>query len=136
MQVTFKNIGPLKNVSLDLSNDLIVLCGPNNSGKTYAAYSVYGFTSVRESLINKKYSIQTKSELEDKGIDYDGLGGQGSVVLSKWFNENLKPFIERKFVENLYNVFATNGNSFSKATCNIMASNLKSTLGDETANTL
>lgn len=39
----------IKYAELDLSKDLIVLCGPNNTGKTYAAYCVYkAFTSKGE----------------------------------------------------------------------------------------
>jgi predicted ATPase len=37
-----QNLGPLRDAEIDLSKDLIVLAGPNNSGKTYLAWSVYG----------------------------------------------------------------------------------------------
>ncbi len=37
-----QNLGPLRDAEVDLSKDLIVLAGPNNSGKTYLAWSVYG----------------------------------------------------------------------------------------------
>ncbi|NBB29120.1 AAA family ATPase [Cellulophaga sp. BC115SP] len=43
MKLKLKNIGTLKQAEIDLSKDLIVLAGPNNTGKTYAAYTVYGF---------------------------------------------------------------------------------------------
>jgi AAA ATPase domain len=36
-----ENLGPLCEAELDLSKDLIVLAGPNSTGKTYAAWSVY-----------------------------------------------------------------------------------------------
>lgn len=42
MKITLKNLGPLKDTSFELGG-LTVLCGPNNSGKTYAAYALYGF---------------------------------------------------------------------------------------------
>ncbi|MBK8444832.1 MAG: AAA family ATPase [Sphingobacteriales bacterium] len=43
MQVEIKNLGYVEEVSIDLSKNLTVLCGHNNTGKTYIAYAVYGF---------------------------------------------------------------------------------------------
>jgi recombinational DNA repair ATPase RecF len=40
MKIEFKNVGLLNQAEIDLSKDLIVLAGPNNTGKTYATYSV------------------------------------------------------------------------------------------------
>jgi energy-coupling factor transporter ATP-binding protein EcfA2 len=37
-----ENLGPLREAELDLSKELILLTGPNSTGKTYAAWSVYG----------------------------------------------------------------------------------------------
>ena len=38
----FKNIGPIKEAELELG-DLTVIAGHNNTGKTYLAYTLYGF---------------------------------------------------------------------------------------------
>jgi hypothetical protein len=40
MRLTVKNLGPISNASVDLSRDLIVLTGENNTGKSYLAYLV------------------------------------------------------------------------------------------------
>lgn len=37
-----ENLGPIREAQVDLSKDLIILTGPNNSGKTYFAWAVYG----------------------------------------------------------------------------------------------
>ncbi len=42
MRLSFKNLGILDHVDLDLG-DLTVVCGRNNTGKTYATYALYGF---------------------------------------------------------------------------------------------
>lgn len=42
MKVTLKNIGVLKFAEFALG-DFTVICGGNNTGKTYATYSLYGF---------------------------------------------------------------------------------------------
>ncbi|MDE0298984.1 MAG: AAA family ATPase [Candidatus Poribacteria bacterium] len=38
----FKNVGPVKNAELELG-DLTIIAGRNNTGKTYLAYTLYGF---------------------------------------------------------------------------------------------
>lgn len=41
MKITIYNLGPIKEVSIDLSKHFTILCGLNSTGKTYAAYVVY-----------------------------------------------------------------------------------------------
>ncbi|WP_338791259.1 AAA family ATPase [Bernardetia sp. MNP-M8] len=41
MILNIKNLGALKEAEIDLSKDLILLCGHNNTGKTYVAYLFY-----------------------------------------------------------------------------------------------
>ncbi|WP_338814025.1 AAA family ATPase [Bernardetia sp. Wsw4-3y2] len=41
MKLNIKNLGALKEAEIDLSKDLILLCGHNNTGKTYVAYAIY-----------------------------------------------------------------------------------------------
>lgn len=42
MKLTLRNLGRLREATIDLSKDLIVLTGPNNTSKTYVAHAVYG----------------------------------------------------------------------------------------------
>lgn len=42
-----ENVGPLREAEVDLGKRLIVLTGPNNTGKTYLAWSVYGLYASR-----------------------------------------------------------------------------------------
>jgi predicted ATP-dependent endonuclease of OLD family len=42
MKITIKNLGVLESAEYELG-DLTVVCGKNNTGKTYAAYSLHGF---------------------------------------------------------------------------------------------
>lgn len=43
MIFTVERLGPVKRAEIDLSKDLILLTGPNGTGKTYVAWAVYGF---------------------------------------------------------------------------------------------
>ena len=47
MIIEINNLGYVKNVKVNLNKDLIVLCGPNNTGKTYVAYAIYGLMKHR-----------------------------------------------------------------------------------------
>ena len=42
MKITLKNLGILKHAEFSLG-DLTIICGENNTGKTYATYALYGF---------------------------------------------------------------------------------------------
>ena len=38
MKVVIDNLGVVKHATIDLNKNIILFCGPNNSGKTYIAY--------------------------------------------------------------------------------------------------
>jgi hypothetical protein len=69
MKIKFWNLGSIKEAELDL-RPLTVIIGPNNSNKTYIAYSIYGLWKEIElcyvSLFMRKMriSIQTDQKLE------------------------------------------------------------------------
>ena len=44
---TFRNIGPIKKAEMELG-DLTIIAGRNNTGKTYVAYTLYGFLKTWE----------------------------------------------------------------------------------------
>ena len=62
MKFRFKNIGPVKQAELELG-DLTIIAGRNNTGKTYIAYTLYGFLKMWKAwsnfdllLINEKFA--------------------------------------------------------------------------------
>ncbi|HLM48221.1 MAG TPA: hypothetical protein VK458_30435, partial [Myxococcaceae bacterium] len=42
MKFTLRNLGRLREATIDLDKDLILLTGPNNTSKTYVAHALYG----------------------------------------------------------------------------------------------
>ena len=63
MKVDIKELGYVKNVQLDLGKDLTILCGPNNTGKTYVAYAIYGLMKFRSELPKSKKISTTLNKL-------------------------------------------------------------------------
>ena len=45
MKIKVKNLGALKQAEFELG-DFTIICGENNTGKTYATYALFGFLSI------------------------------------------------------------------------------------------
>lgn len=52
MRFRVENLGPVREAEVDLSKDLVVLTGPNNTGKTYVAWSLYGLLRFRPTALH------------------------------------------------------------------------------------
>ncbi len=63
MKIDFKNIGAVKNATIDLSKKLIVFCGPNNTGKTYVSYAIYGIIEGLKNHFSLSNNIFVKDHL-------------------------------------------------------------------------
>ena len=62
MKIKFSNLGSIQETELDL-RPLTVIIGPNNSGKTYISYSIYGlWQRVRRTLNMYKGQLDFKQE--------------------------------------------------------------------------
>lgn len=68
LKIELKNLGILKHAEFSLG-DLTLICGENNTGKTYAAYALYGFLNSWLDLLDFPVSdAQIQSLLTDGGI--------------------------------------------------------------------
>jgi len=97
MIVSCSNFGPIKNGSLDLSKNLIIICGANNSGKTYFSYLLYGlfrsktyfevaknFIPIVESSIRDHIEIKGSIEILINVDIVNLIRTQGSDILSSF----------------------------------------------------
>ena len=74
MKIELKNLGILKHAEFSLG-DLTLICGENNTGKTYVAYALYAFLNAWRGLTEFGVnSAQIQRLLTDGGIKI-GLGG-------------------------------------------------------------
>ncbi|HBE16521.1 MAG TPA: hypothetical protein DEG17_07700 [Cyanobacteria bacterium UBA11149] len=61
MKIKVKNLGALKQAEFTLS-DFTILCGNNNTGKTYATYALFGFLYTWRRM----FSIKIKKDQIDR----------------------------------------------------------------------
>ena len=74
LKIELKNLGILKHAEFSLG-DLTVICGKNNTGKTYADYALYGFLHGWRGLIDFGVSdAQIQRLLTDGGIKVELTG--------------------------------------------------------------
>jgi len=74
-----ENLGAIQHAEIDLSKDLILFCGHNNTGKTYLINAIYRLLSLRDSMTDAatahfgnthvsvpKINIKSFNEIQDK----------------------------------------------------------------------
>ena len=66
MRFTVKNVGPIKDVTIKL-NKFTMLCGVNNSGKTYLMYSMYSLLSHIRCIVLHTFSDTEKESFCNTG---------------------------------------------------------------------
>jgi predicted ATP-dependent endonuclease of OLD family len=106
MKFTFHNLGALDFGELEL-NDLTIICGKNNTGKTYLTYALYGFLKNWEYFFDIKLQPSVLVTLSEKGsveIDLEKLYFQKT--------ESLLSDATKKYKEQLSHVLAAQKGRF------------------------
>ncbi len=67
MELSIRNLGPLKQAEFELG-ELTIICGRNNTGKTYATYAVYGFLSEWRRFLSIRIPDKNTTELLTEGV--------------------------------------------------------------------
>lgn len=107
-----QNLGPLREAEVDLSKDIIVLAGPNNSGKTYLAWSVYGLHRMRPvPKVDLSRWVKQLIESPDHSLDMSEFVAAESDRLSEAF--------ARRCTDDLHRCFAAEESRFAGANIEI-----------------
>ena len=108
MKFHFENLGLLDEADIELG-DLTIICGENNTGKTYATYAIYGFLSNWREIL--RFHIFKKIEdIYKTTSNYD-------IDLNYMFQGNISNYVEmmcQSHVKKLPRIFASNSNIFNK----------------------
>jgi predicted ATPase len=67
MKIQIKNLGALKQSEFSLG-EMTILCGGNNTGKTYATYALFGFLSEWKNVLSIDIPQQTITQLLAEGV--------------------------------------------------------------------
>ncbi len=106
MKICFEKLGVIKKGEIKL-NDLTLLCGPNNTGKTYVMYSLYG-------LLDKNFEVHFDfvkdivKELIKKNVYKLDL----HEIIEQHF-ESMIQHIENSFHKRLPDLFAVTNSEFA-----------------------
>ncbi len=94
MKLTVKNLGVVSHAEVDLSKDLLIFTGENNSGKTYLAYTVHAVFDPDTSG-NDTYTAQN--------IEFDDNGKYSIDVLDILLNPQNQVLIVNNYLEDKVN---------------------------------
>lgn len=106
MIIKYKKLGPIKEADLEIG-DMTVICGGNNTGKTYLSYSIFGLFKLWEQLADFSIGNEYIDELSEKGfirIDLKKFEQKTDKVISAIF---------KKYSENIQFVFSSQEDEFS-----------------------
>jgi predicted ATPase len=114
MKVQIKNLGAVKDATIDLSKKLNIFCGGNSTGKTYMAYILYAITS----LENKSFGIG----FDKKYIDILIENNEVEIPLNISQMYDFKQSENKKIKPNLWKLFSipesSSNDFFSKTEIN------------------
>ncbi|BAQ63573.1 ATP-binding protein [Geminocystis sp. NIES-3709] len=112
MKIKIKNLGIFKQAEFTLG-DLTIICGKNNTGKTYVTYSLFGFLNFWHNIISCEIEQTDIEKLLREGIVHINLGK---------YLDNSQQIIEygcRKYIDLLPFVFSSPENSFKNTSFSI-----------------
>lgn len=109
MKFVLKKLGLIDDATVELA-DLTIICGENNTGKTYVTYALYGFLrSWRQILFTQIEDIIAQSIKEAPSSHID-LAALFSGQINKYFDR-----IAKVYVKVLPDVFASDNEHFKNA---------------------
>lgn len=106
MKVSIENLGVLKQAEFTLG-DLTIICGENNTGKSYATYALFGFLNQWKDILSIDLDL----------LDIDSLLRDGTLeinienLLDNQFSSILKEGCQI-YTEGISTVFATRSENF------------------------
>ncbi|MGK0291166.1 MAG: hypothetical protein ACI86H_002633 [bacterium] len=108
MEVKLNSLGVLRYAELTLG-EMTIICGGNNTGKTYAAYALYGFLYLWRDLLSINIPQEKTSELLNNGVV--------TIDISPYIDdiENILLNGCKKYSGQLSHIFATSPDKLKEA---------------------
>ena len=118
----YKKIGPIESADITVG-DLTILCGPNNSGKTYVSYSLYGYLKMFDALCRFSMKKSDKDAILENNFASIDLRYYASRIGTVVSGSN------REFLTYLDTLFSVSEGTF-KDTGIVVSSNSKIVVND------
>ena len=106
IKISLRNLGILRRAEFSLG-DLTIICGKNNTGKTYATYALYGFLQSWRQFIDTSARHSDISDLIANGVVQIDLKHYESAVEQTLLDAS------EKYSDHLDNVFAATEGRFN-----------------------
>ena len=115
LTVHLKNIGILKQADFSLG-DITIICGKNNTGKTYTAYALYGFLQSWRSLTDFQITNDQVRKLLTEGST--------KIELSPYLElaNQMLPMLCERYHKQLDKIFAAEEGTFQNSEFHIETS--------------
>ncbi|OIR24925.1 AAA family ATPase [Bathymodiolus thermophilus thioautotrophic gill symbiont] len=113
MKIKLKNLGIIKQAEFEIG-DLTVICGKNNTGKTYTTYALFGFLEQINDFL--------KIDIEDFYINDLLQNGSISIDLTPYTATKINEILQtacQKYSKQLADVFASKESLFQSSTFDI-----------------
>lgn len=118
MIVTLRNVGSIKEATINLDKDLMIFIGPNNTGKTYASYCLYGLRKLivefSDEAIEELIKVDLKKLYEDGVVDINL-----EEIFSADTIENIVEEYRKEFKKYLPQIFDTEKEFFSNSSVDL-----------------
>lgn len=108
MKITIENLGVLKKAAFELG-DLTLICGSNNTGKTYATYALFGFLLNGKRLMRAEVSNQEINDLMNHGATQINIARHAKGA------KNILSQSCQTYTQYLPRIFASNPKHFEEA---------------------
>lgn len=114
--IEFKSLGPIGHGGFDLSKDLVVLAGPNNTGKTYAAWAAYGIV---RALSSRHAPGDLALEVAERMVRSQAFQLSQDEVME--IIRSVETTVSREFSETIAQYFGADSNQFTHASVAVHA---------------
>ncbi len=108
MKITIQNLGVLKKAAFELG-DLTLICGSNNTGKTYATYALFGFLLNGKRFMRTEVSNQEINDLMNNGATQIDIARHAKGA------KNILSQSCQTYTQYLPRIFASNPKHFEEA---------------------
>ncbi len=113
MFIKLKNVGVMRQAEFE-PGDMTIICGQNNTGKTYATYTLYGFYS----FWNQYFAI---NDIDDEIVETLLADGVAKIDIQRYADsaQKLMDIACEQYSDRIADVFSTDSDHFKNSVFNI-----------------